>query len=163
MRLSWIAVALILGLGGCGSKNAFEMFGMDSAHEKAVEQMRTGTIVKSFETKAIVSSVYLNPIHPEEYRDGEYFIGAFYFEKRNLDVKKWDLAAFGYTLTLNGNAPVSMEELKENDPRRTLIPIQNRWNKYYLIRFDPVTADSLALLLSNDQTGSVALEYPRYR
>lgn len=163
MRLSLIAVALLLGLGGCASKNAFEMFEMDAAHEKSVEQLRTGTIVQSFETKAIVSSVYLNPIHPQTYTDGEYFIGAFYFDKRNLDVKKWDLASFGYTLTLNGKAPVSMEELKENDPRRTLIPIQNRWNRYYLIRFEPVTAESLKLLLSNDQTGSVALEYPKRR
>ena len=163
MRFSLIAIAGMLMLGGCADKGAFDMFKMDTAHERAVEQMRTGTIVQSFETKAILSAVYLNPVYPGEYKDGEYFIAALYFEKRNLDTKKWDLEKYGYTLTLNGAAPVSMEEIQEKDPRRALIPIQNNWNRYYLIRFEPVQGSALALKLENDQTGSVVLDYPKER
>lgn len=163
MRFSLIAIAGLLMFGGCAEKGAFEMFTMDAAHERAVEQMRSGTIVQSFETKAILSAVYLNPIYPEEYKDGEYFIAALYFEKRNLDTKKWDIATHGYTLTLNGTPPASMEEIKEKDPRRSLIPVQNNWNRYYLIRFEPVQGSALALKLENDQTGSVELNYPKER
>lgn len=163
MRFSLLAGAALLMFGGCASKSALDMFKMDAAHERSVEQLRSGTIIQSFETKAIVSSVYLNPIHPETYKDGEYFVGAFYFEKRILDVRQWDLKSHGYTLTLNNKAPTLFEELKEKDPRRLYIPVQNKWNKYYLIRFDSVTEPSLALRLENNQTGSVVLNYQKVR
>ncbi len=163
MRFSIVALAALLSLGGCADKSAFDLFKMDEAHERAVENMRSGTIVKSLETKAIVSAVYLNPVYPGDYQDGEYFISAIYFEKRNLETKKWTLQDYGYTLTLNGAEPLSMEEIKENDPRRTLIPVQNKWNRYYLIRFAPVASSSLALRLENNQTGSVVLSYPKER
>jgi len=82
-------------------------------------------------------------------------------EKVHQDVKKWDLNTHGYTLTLNGAKPTLLEELRENDPRRALIPVQNNWNKYYFIRFDSVPEGALTLLLENNQTGSVALSYQK--
>ncbi|MBN2871169.1 MAG: hypothetical protein JXK04_09485 [Campylobacterales bacterium] len=161
MRFSMIALAALLAFGGCADKSAFGMFAMDETHERAVEQMRSGSIIQSFETKALISAVYLNPVYPEEYKDGDYFIAALYFEKRNLDTKKWDIKDHGYTLTLNGIEPSSMEEIKEKDPRRALIPIQNNWNRYYLVRFENVKGSALALKLENNQTGSVVLSYPK--
>lgn len=161
MRFSLIALAAILALSGCSQKGAFGLFTMDEAHERAVEQLRSDRIVLSMETKAILTAVYLNPVYPEDYKDGEYFIGAFYFDKRNLDVKKWTLDDHGYTLSLNGTAPVSMEEIKEKDPRRTLIPVQNNWYRYYLIHFDTVSTPNLSLRLENNQTGSVVLSYQK--
>ncbi len=163
MRFSLIAVAGLLIFGGCSGKGAFDMFRMDEAHERSVEQMRTGTIIQSFETKAIISAVYLNPVYPDTYQDGDYFIAAIYFDKGNLETKKWDLKEHGYSLTLNDKAPASMEELRESDPRRALIPVRNNWNKYYFIRFEPGQEDLLTLKLANDQTGSVALSYPKER
>ncbi len=161
MRFSMIALSALLAFGGCADKSAFDMFAMDETHERAVEQMRSGSIVQSFETKALISAVYLNPVYPEEYKDGDYFIAALYFEKRNLDTKKWDIKDHGYALTLNGTEPLSMEEIKEKDPRRALIPIQNNWNRYYLVRFESVRGSALALKLENNQTGSVVLSYPK--
>lgn len=163
MRFSIIAITALLVFGGCADKGTFDLFKMDEAHERAVEQTRSGSIVQSFETKAMLSAIYLNPVYPNEYKDGDYFIAAMYFEKRNLQTKKWDLAEHGYALTLNGADPVSMEEIKDNDPRRALIPVQNNWNKYYLIRFEPVMGSALALRLENNQTGSVVLNYSKVR
>jgi hypothetical protein len=161
MRFFWIAIAIVLSFSGCAQKGAFDLFKMDKAHERAVEQLRTGAIVLSLETKAILSTVYLNPIYPEQYKDGEYFIGAIYFEKDSLDVHDWDFNTYGYTLSLNGKKATIFEELSQSDPRRTLIPIQNNWNKYYFIRFDPIAETSLALQLENNQTGSVVLNYQK--
>lgn len=159
MRFSWIAMAALLAFSGCSQKGAFDLFKMDESHERAVEQLRTGTIVKSLETKAIISTVYLNPIYPDQYKEGEYFIAAIYFEKSNLDVRKWDLETYGYTLTMNGKKATLFEELKPNDPKRTLIPVQNNWNKYYFIRFDSAAEPSLALQLENNRTEKVVLNY----
>jgi len=151
----------LIGFSGCAQKGTFDLFKMDEAHERAVEQLRTGAIVQSFETKALTSVIYLNPIDPQRYEDGEYFVGAVYFEKVIQDAKKWDLYTHGYTLTLNGKTPTLLEELKANDPRRALIPVQNNWNKYYFIRFDSLPIGTLTLLLENNQTGKVALSYQK--
>jgi len=164
MRISLIAIAGLLMFGGCADKGAFDMFRMDETHERSVEQMRSGTIIQSFETKAIISALYLNPVYPKQYKDGEYFVAAIYFEKpQNLETKKWDIKEYGYSLTLNGASPAQMEEIKENDPRRALIPVQNKWNRYYFIRFEPAGESSLMLRLESNQTGSVVLNYPKGR
>ena len=161
MRFSWLALSALLAFSGCSQKGAFDLFKIDESHERAVEQLRSGAIVQSLETKAILSSVYLNPIYPVQYKDGEYFIGAVYFEKDNRDIRKWDLNTYGYTLTLNGKKATVLEELNQSDPRRTLIPVQNNWNKYFFIRFDSVSETSLALKLENNRTGSVVLNYQK--
>lgn len=161
MRFLSMAMIALIGFSGCAQKGTFDLFKMDEAHERAVEQLRTGAIIQSFETKVLVSSIYLNPVDPQVYNDGEYFVSAVYFEKVNQDVKKWDLYTHGYKLTLNGKNPTLLEELKDKDPRRALIPVQNNWNKYYFIRFDSVPEGALTLLLENNQTGSVALSYQK--
>lgn len=161
MRFSWLAISALLAFSGCSQKGAFDLFSMDKNHERSVEQLRTGTIIQSLETKAIFSTLYLNPIYPDQYKDGEYFIGTIYFEKGNLDVRKWDLETYGYTLTMNGKKAKVFEELKSNDPRRALIPIKNNWNRYYLMGFEPSVSTSLALKLENNQTGQVVLNYQK--
>lgn len=161
MRFSWVALSAILVFSGCSQKGAFDLFKIDESHERAVEQLRTGAILESLETKALLSTVYLNPIYPEEYKDGEYFIGAVYFERDNRDVRKWDMNTYGYSLTMNNQKPTILEELKPNDPRRGLIPVQNNWNRYFFIRFDSPSATSLVLKLENNQTGSVELSYQK--
>jgi hypothetical protein len=161
MRFSIIALSVMIGFSGCADKGAFDLFKMDKAHERSVEQLRTGAILQSLETKAVVSAIYLNPIYPERYSDGEYFVTAVYFEKDNRDLKKWDIYAHGYTLTLNAMKPTLIEELNESDPRRGLIPVQNNWNQYYFIRFDSQPQGALSLLLENNQTGKVVLNYQK--
>lgn len=162
MKIFLTTLGMALLFTGCAQKGTFDMFKVDEAHERAVEQLRTGSIVQSLETKALVSAIYLNPVYPEKYNDGEYFVGAVYFERDNRDLKKWDLSTHGYTLTLNGKKATIIEELRESDPRRDLIPVQNNWNKYYFIRFDQQSPHGvLTLLLENNQTGQVELSFPK--
>lgn len=161
MRFSLIALSALLSFSGCSEKGAFDLFKMDKAQERAIEELRVGTIVMSFETKAIFSSLYLNKIDPKTYNGDEYFIAALYFEKDNRMIKKLDIEEYGYQLTLNGKKPTVIEPLSETDLRRRLMPIQNNWNRYYLIRFDSVPESTLTLRLENNQTGSVVLNYQK--
>lgn len=161
MRFSLVALSALLAFSGCSQKGAFDLFKMDKAQERAVEELRSGTIVLSFETKAIFSSLYLNKIDPQTYKDGEYFIGSLYFENDIRSDKKLDIADYGYHLTLNKKAPTSMEPLDEKDKRRRLMPVQHNWNRYYLIRFDSPAEENLTLRLENNQTGSVVLKYQK--
>ncbi len=161
MRFSWIALGALLTFSGCTQQGTFDLFKMDAAHERAVEQLRTGSIVLSFETKAIVSSLYLNKVDPLRYKDGEHFIVSVYFEKDDRSDKKRDLESNGYVLKLNGKKATLIEPLDEKDSRRTLIPIQNNWNRYYYARFNSEQNVSLTLRLENNQTGAVALNYQK--
>lgn len=161
MRLSLIAISALLFFSGCSQKGAFDLFKMDETHERAVEQLRTGAIVLSLETKAIFSSLYLNKTDPLTYNKGENFIVSVYFEKDNRTIKERELESNGYELTLNGKKATLIEPLDDKDPRRSLMPIQNNWNRYYFIRFDSVEATSLALQLENNQTGKVVLSYQK--
>ncbi|MDD5717992.1 MAG: hypothetical protein PHW64_09385 [Sulfuricurvum sp.] len=161
MRFSWIALSVLLSLSGCSQKGAFDLFKIDEAHERSVEQLRSGTILLSLETKAIFSSVYLNKIDPQTYKDGEYFIISVYYEKDDRTNKKRELESNGYTVKLNGRSMTSSEILSEHDVRRNFMPIRNSWNRYYLIRFNAAPESALVLRLENNQTGSVELTYQK--
>ncbi|MDP2078482.1 MAG: hypothetical protein Q8N01_07170 [Sulfuricurvum sp.] len=161
MRFSVLGLIALLSLSGCADKGAFDLFTMDKAHERSVEQLRTGSIVLSLETKAIISAIYLNPVYPEQYKDGEFFIAAIYFENDMRSVKKRDLKDIGYRLTLNGKEPVEIEELKEADVRRQLMPVRNTWNRFYLVKYHNFTEGVLALGLENNLTGKVVLNYQK--
>ena len=161
MRFSLFSFIALLTMSGCADKGAFDLFKMDAAHERSVEQLRTGSIVLSLETKAIISGLYLNPVYPDRYKDGESFIVAIYFENDIRSVKKRDIHDIGYTLTLNGKEPVEMEELPEKDLRRELIPIRNTWNRYYLVKYKNFSEGVLTLALENNQTGKVVLNYQK--
>jgi len=161
MRFSGIAIAALLAFSGCSQKGAFDLFKMDKAHERAVEQLRSGSIVLSLETKVIFSSLYLNNSEPLTYKEGENFIVAVYFEKDDRTIKVRELESNGYQLTLNGKKATLIEPLDEKDPRRALMPVQNNWNRYYFIRFDSVPETSLALQLENNRTGKVVLNYQK--
>lgn len=161
MRFSILSLIALLTMSGCADKGAFDLFKMDAAHERSVEELRTDSIVLSLETKAIISALYLNPVYPGKYKDGEYFIAAIYFENDIRSVKKRDINDIGYHLTLNGKEPVEMEELPEKDLRRNLIPVRNTWNRFYLIRYKTFSEGALTLQLENNQTGSVVLNYQK--
>lgn len=161
MRFSVLGLIALLSLSGCADKGAFDLFTMDKAHERSVEQLRTGSIVLSLETKAIISALYLNPVYPEQYKDGESFIVAIYFENDIRSVKKRDLKDIGYALTLNGKEPMEIEELPEKDLRRSLMPVRNTWNRFYLVKYKNFSEGTLALALENNQTGSVVLNYQK--
>lgn len=162
MRFSVIAVAALLFLGGCAKQGTFDLFKIDETHERAVEELRSGAIVRSLETKAIISSLYLNRTDPAKYQEGENFIVAVYFENDDRSYKVRELESNGFKLTLNGKKASIIEPLNEKDTRRTLMPVQNNWNRYYYVQFTSELNSSLALQLEKNQTGSVVLNYQKW-
>ena len=120
-----LPLSLLLVATGCSQKGAFDLFKLDQQHARAVENTRTGSIIESFETKALMSAVYLNNIDSKQFSEGESFVVSIYFQKDNRELSKWTIQDYGYTLSLNGQEPISIEELKE------LIKIYKLKNKNY--------------------------------
>lgn len=161
MRFYMLSLIALFTMSGCADRGAFDLFKMDAAHERSVEQLRTGSILLSLETKAIISALYLNPVYPDDYKDAESFIVTLYFEHDIRSVKERNIHDIGYRLTLNGKEPLEMEELPEKDLRRNLIPVRNTWNRFYLVKYSNFREGALALVLENNQTGKVVLNYQK--
>lgn len=160
MYLRWLVIAGLITFSGCSGHGPYDLFKIDKHHERSIEQLRSGSILLSLETKAIISSVYLNKINPEKYHNGEYFVVSLYFDKEGR-LSKEGFEANGFRLSLNGKNAVDTQLLAEKGPLRGLMPFQNNWNQYYLIRFDSVQEKSLVLRLEKDQIGSVELGYQK--
>lgn len=161
MRYFFILVGVVFFISGCSQTTAFDLFKMDANYEKAVDNLQTGTIVRSFETEAILSTIYLNHVYPEKYHDAEYFFVAIYLRD---DVRLYFKAGMNnkkYNFTLNGEKPLEGKELETDDELRLLMPISNEWNRYYLVKFPKQHTKELKLILENDDYHSVTLTYQR--
>ena len=64
-----------------------------------------------------------------------------------------------YRMTLNSTPPLKITELEKNDPLRSLMPINNDWNRFYQIVFAATENDNLTLRLETDLFESLSLTY----
>ncbi len=157
---SLLLSALLASLfSGCSQTTAFDFFKMDANYERAISNLQTGTIARSFETEVILSSIYLNKVYPQQYHDGEYFFIALYIADAKRLFLKSKLRDSDYKLTLNGVDFVSAKELKKDDPLRSLMPINNEWNRYYLIKFATQPREDLLLQLEDNNLNTIKLAY----
>ncbi|MEA3522528.1 MAG: hypothetical protein U9R50_06110, partial [Campylobacterota bacterium] len=135
MRYILIFIVTLVFISGCSRTTAFDFFKMDDSYERAVDNLQTGTIVSSFETKAILSTVYLNRVYPEKYNDGECFFVSIYLRDDIRLYFKSGMNNQKYNFTLNGEKPFEAKEIKADDELRLAMPITNEWNRYYLVKF----------------------------
>lgn len=151
----------VLMFSGCSRSGAFDVFKVDEAHERAVTNLRTSTIVQSFETKAIISTIYLNKTLPQQYgnNQNESFFVSLYLQSDIRLFYKANLSAPDANLTLNGVGYTAIRELKEDDPLRTLMPIKNDWNRYYIITYPHQKSRLLKLTFEIDPYGTAELKY----
>ncbi len=161
MRSILILIMTLFFISGCSRTSAFDFFKMDSNYERAVDNLQTGTIVNSFETKAILSTIYLNRVYPEKYNDGEYFFVSIYLREDIRLYFKSGMNNKKYKFTLNGDQPIEGKELETDDELRITMPITNEWNRYYLVKFPKQQMNKLDLILENDEFDSVHLVYQK--
>lgn len=123
-------------------------------------------LMASFETKALLTATYLNPVFSgrnckkrfkNQMKDGEYFfIGVFITNSEQSEFNKK-----GYRLTLNDKVPIDIKLLEDNDPLRYEMPMMNNWSTYYRVKFPPVKEDTLKLVFENNRFGKDILTYQK--
>jgi len=155
-------IVAIVSFSGCTShSNAFDFFKFDTAYEKAITYTQSATLMRSFETKAILSSVYLNKVYPKKYKANEaFFIALYSTEKKDIFYKDADKKA-EYVLRLNNQVPVSIKPLDKDALLRKEMPIQSAWNHYYLVEFAHSDADILHLTMSDENNNTIHLQYKK--
>ncbi|SFV67395.1 hypothetical protein MNB_SV-14-1592 [hydrothermal vent metagenome] len=153
----------------CGIKETSDfaqLFTKDEIYDKSLKNTHKAQLMASFETKALLTATYLNPVFAQrnckkrfknKMKDGEYFfIGVFI---TNSEQSKFNTK--GYTLTLNGNLPIDIKLLDDNDPLRYEMPMMNNWSTYYKVKFPTVNSKNLTLVFENNRFGKDILTYEK--
>ena len=161
MRTVFPLLAALSLLTGCAKTTAYDFFKIDAQHERAVSNLRTATIVKEKETKAIISSIYLNRVMPESYSGNDVFYIALYLPKSSELFSEEGEEIEGNQLLLNKMHPVAVKNADENETLRSLMPVKNDWNRYYIVEFAAPEENLLTLTLESDQYGQAHLIYQR--
>ncbi len=155
--------------GNChlNEKSNFEqLFTKDEIYHKALVNTQKAQLMASFETKALLTATYLNPVFEyrkckkrfkNDMRDAEYFfIGVFISnsEKHEFNTK-------GYSLTLNGLKPLEIKKLDKNDPLRYEMPMVDNWSTYYKVKFKKTSKNNFSLIFGNDRFGKDYLNFSK--
>jgi len=163
-----LLLSSLLLIGGCSSRdnsNLAQLFTKDDIYHISLQNTQKAQLMASFETKALLTATYLNPIYSNEHcknfcmnvSDGEYFFIGVYIR----DSKTHRFNTKGYSLKLEGLEPDDIEELDKDDPLRYEMPMVNNWSTYYKVKFPKSNKKDLILTFESDRFGKDELKFTR--
>ena len=139
-----IVVLLISALFfGCG-KSSFVMLDKNKNYKEALEYTQKQQLKNYLDTVAVFRVTYLNKVYPKDYKDKEYFFVGIYLPD---DIKKKE-GLFNplFKLALNDKTSFKATELKYGSSTLIkLMPLTNRWTKYYVVEFEKDDEEKLVL------------------
>jgi len=91
----------------------------------------------------------------------EYFYMTIYTKEGAALYDPNSLNKTDMILTLNGELPVKIKKLKQDNIFKELIPLNNDWSSYYLVAFPQDKGEKLSLILKNAQFASQPLTYQK--
>ncbi len=150
MKTFTIILTFLVLFVGCADKNAFSKFEMSQKQELSANALQRSKVKNGEKVNGIVSTVYLNFISPKEYKDGEYFYVYTYLKNKNYE----------FHFLLNDKEPISIKELPSTNEFTELISIDNKWSRYYLVKF-PKQSDKINFVLKNGPYTSDILKFEK--
>lgn len=161
IKTTSIVLALSLLLASCSSRGAMDYFEKNEHYERAMTNLKIGTLVNDLETQVIFKAIYLNQVFAKEYQEGENFYIATYINEDAQDETKRGLHNKLYTLHLNGIKATKITELQYDDVLRLQMPLTEQWSRYYHVHFDEVQENDLDLTFAHDHLGTIVLKYAK--
>ncbi len=161
-----LLLSTLLIVIGCGTKegaNISQLFNKDEIYHISLLNTQKAQLIASFETKALLTATYLNPVFTKEncknfsldMSNGEYFfVGVFI-----SDSKTNHFNDKGYSLKLNGMKPIEIKELKKDDPLKYEMPMVDNWSTYYKVKYPTVHTKKLNLVFESDRFGKDILTF----
>ncbi|MDR0747052.1 MAG: hypothetical protein LBE89_04080 [Helicobacteraceae bacterium] len=154
-----VIVLLFFLLAGCNGRSAFFDFTGSATYAEALPHTKRGEIADRFESKALLSASHLNAIYPDnaDYAaDETFFIGLYIANDFSKD--KVGINNPMFELTLDGKKYLSAKEVDKESEMLKLMPLINRWSRYYIVRFEKTAALKLTLT-EHDTNRSVTLDF----
>lgn len=158
--LSLLGVTALI-FTSCSSRGAMDHFDKNEHYERAMTSLQIGTLVQHLETKAVLKTIYLNHVFDKKYQEGENFYISTYIDKDPYEEKQQGILHKHYNLRLNNKKATRITELENNDSLRLLMPLTERWSRYYYVRFDEAKGNDLNLTFSYKEQGTILLKYAK--
>ena len=135
---------------GCSKHSAFSDFNLTETQERSEDSIQSVKIYNGTKTVGLLSSIYLNRVYPQRYKDGEYFYIYLYAKNtsENLD------------FYLNSNSIVKIEKLKPKNEFSNLTSPTEAWKEYYLVKFQK-EGKILTLEVKNSQVSSFPMVFKK--
>ena len=143
-----------------------QLFTKDEIYHTALINTQKAQLMASFETKALLTATYLNPVFERRnckkrfknnMEDAEYFFVGVYIE--NSKTHRFNTK--GYSLTLNGLKPIEVKELDKDDALRYEMPMVDNWSHYYKVKFKKSPINKFTLIFENDRFGKDIMNYSK--
>lgn len=144
---------------GCSSTTALKYFDKSEIEAKSMQYTKKADVIINKEQKALLWGTYLNNTDIKEFESkDEVFVTSVYF----VEAKSQDITENGYSFTLNGEIPKSIEELPTNNKTYKELLSKNTWGKYYLVKFNQVKDTyNLTLILADTNSNSAKLTFEK--
>ena len=158
MRNIILTLSTMALLAGCTSKEEkalMEAYETKKSYHQQLQKTEKTQLYDGNSTKALLTATYLNEQNiDKEYKPDEVFIVGIYIEEESFD-QEW------YSLTLNGSAPKSIQELAADDPLLKNISFISEWNYFYLITFPHTSSKSFKLVFESELYGKGELHFAK--
>ncbi|MEA3433139.1 MAG: hypothetical protein U9R13_00995 [Campylobacterota bacterium] len=153
-----LTLSVMALLAGCASKEEkalMEAYETKKSYHQKLQKTEKTQLYDGNSTKALLTATYLNEQNiDKEYKPDEVFIVGMYIEEESFD-QEW------YSLTLNGSAPKSIQELAADDPLLKNISFVSEWNYFYLITFPHTSSKSFKLVFESELYGKGELHFAK--
>jgi hypothetical protein len=142
--------------GGCASKSG--LLAPDLLEEKALSFTQKAQIYNSLEIKASLIATYLNPLLKTYDNDKRaHFLMSVFIDNDYNEPEKQGLFNPDYSITLNGEKPISIKPLDKEDDLMKIAPVQNVWLHYYLVTFPKPASGKMEIVFKSQRFGSSSL------
>lgn len=148
MKYFLTSLIIMLLFSSCATKSAFSKFKMDEKQELSASSLQSSKISSKDGVDGVFSAIYLNEIYPETFKEYESFYVYLYLKREKPE----------FTIKLNGELPLNMEQLPHDNKFAHLVSTDNDWNKYYIVTFEKADSNATALNLvvqSGDSSSAI--------
>lgn len=156
-----LTLSMMVFLAGCTSKEEKTLMKAYETKKSYHQQLQKTEKIQLYEgenTKALLTATYLNAHNiDKESKPDEVFVVGIYIEEREEE----SFDPEGYSLTLNGTAPKSVERLAADDPLLKHISFVSEWNSFYRITFPHTASKSFTLIFKSDNYGKGDLHFAK--
>lgn len=133
---------------GCGIEQAMRE---DTLYQRVIPYVQEKELSVSFETKALLDAVYLNPLYPGRFKTPTFLVGVYNDCDNNL-------TGCQFSLTLNDRPPIEINSTIPDFILYKSFPFYNNWSNYYLVKF-PAVSPPYRLVYKNPYWGKIEMEW----
>lgn len=142
---------LIVGFfTGC-NQSATSVFKKDPIYAQNLQYTKIGKLIVGDNVKALINITYLNSVDSSKWNNGKqnFLVGEYYTDGKDD----------GYTLKMNEQTLIDINEVFKSDEIYKNIAFRNNWATYSVVSYDDTDSTTLTLIYSDFQNNKTSLSF----